>query len=284
MRAEIIARTGGHCHADMLDHDYKELEIPAGPDGAFLIEKEALHIWPRGGYMLIALPNLDGSFTVTLFLPSQGEPSFQQLKDRENVTKFFQDQFPSAMEHIPELADDFFANPTGELGTIRCFPWLSDRAMLIGDAAHAIVPFHGQGMNCGFEDCAKFNQLLDHHNDDWPAACDAFQHQRKPNADAIADMAIDNYTIMRDSVSDPVFQQKKEWGFEFEKQFPKQFIPRYSMVMFHDIPYAEALKRGNIQDSILTDFLTARREDEQAAEEMAIRRIQAELSPLEFAF
>ena len=254
-RRLITTRLGGEDRSELLDHDYKELHLAPGPTGQFQIEREALHIWPRGGFMLIALPNLDGSFTVTLFLPKRGERSFEQLQTPPAVHQFFREFFPDATALIPDLVEAFFRNPTGELGTVRCWPWVVPGcAMLIGDAAHAIVPFHGQGMNAGFEDCAEFIRLLDAAGHDWERTMLEFQRQRKPNADAIAEMALENYVIMRDSVRDPQFAVKKELGFELERRFPDRFIPRYSMVMFHRIPYQEALTRGRIQEEILSEL------------------------------
>jgi kynurenine 3-monooxygenase len=206
--------------------------------------------------MLIALPNLDGSFTVTLFLPKKGPVSFERLSTPAIVDDFFGEYFADARGLIPTLSQDFFANPTGELGTVRCWPWtVEDCAMLIGDAAHAVVPFHGQGMNAGFEDCAEFARLLDETGGDWPAAMATFERIRKPNADAIAAMALENYLVMRDRVLDPKFALKKEIGFELERMFPRRFIPRYSMVMFHRLPYAVAYERGSIQEKILDELV-----------------------------
>ena len=239
---------------DLLTHSYKELTIPASQSGGFLIEKNALHIWPRGKYMLIALPNLDASFTVTLFLPNEGELSFESLTTRESVRQLFDTEFQDATALIPDLADMFFANPTGILGTIRCQHWNYKNALLIGDAAHAVVPFHGQGMNCGFEDCSVLNSLLDKYNDDWGKVMAVYTEARKDDANAIADMALENYIEMRDSVRDPKYHLKKIIAFELEKQFPSLFIPRYSMVMFHHIPYAQAKSRGTIQSQILTQL------------------------------
>ena len=252
LREEIASLTGGQAESQMLDHCYKELHIPA-VNQRHQIEREALHIWPRGGFMLIALPNTDGSFTVTLFLPEKGANGFESLSTPEAVEKFFAEQFPDAVELIPDLAKDFFENPTGALGTVRCYPWsYQDSALILGDASHAIVPFHGQGMNAGFEDCSVLIDLLERTNNDWPNVLDQLQQLRKPDADAIADMALENYIIMRDSVSDPKFQLKKELGFQLERKFPTRFIPRYSMVMFHRIRYSQAFKRGVIQDEILS--------------------------------
>lgn len=241
---------------DLLSHSYKELTIPAGKTDSFLIDKNALHIWPRGEYMLIALPNLDGSFTVTLFLPNTGDLSFESLTDNKAVQQLFNTKFKDAAELMPNLTQMFFDNPTGILGTIRCQQWHYKSALLIGDSAHAVVPFHGQGMNCGFEDCFELNALLDHHNDNWQKVMAVFTSARKANADAIADMALENYIEMRDSVREAKFHLKKAIAFELEKQFPNQFIPRYSMVMFHHIPYAEAKSRGETQAKIL-DKLSA---------------------------
>ena len=256
VRRALLSAVDGNDHSELLDHDYKELTIPASSDGSHLIDRESLHIWPRGGYMLIALPNLDGSFTVTLFLQKQGEPSFAMLKDKTSVDKFFKTEFADAFKLIPNLSDEFFENPTGILGTVRCTPWRLDESVLImGDASHAIVPFHGQGMNAGFEDCTLFIDLLVKHNHDWPAAMTEFDRHRKDDADAIADMALENYVTMRDSVTDAKFRLKKELGFELERRFPDRFVPRYSMVMFHRIPYSQAFLRGKIQDEIL-DQLT----------------------------
>ncbi len=205
------------------------------------MEPEALHIWPRGGYMLIALPNQDGSFTVTLFMPKQGEISFEKLENPDQLNAFFEAEFPSAKRLIPDLETDFFANAQGRLGTVRCSKWHHEnKALILGDASHAIVPFHGQGMNSGFEDCSELIRLLEKHNDDWSEVLPEFDRIRRPNANAIADMALENYVTMRESVADPKFQLKKELGFELEQRFPSRFVPRYSMVMFHLLPYAVA--------------------------------------------
>ncbi|MFQ5629675.1 MAG: FAD-dependent oxidoreductase [bacterium] len=236
-----------------IEHGYKELSIPPGPGGTFQIEKNALHIWPRGAYMLIALPNMDGSFTCTLFYPFAGENSFESLNTGDDVVRFFQQQFPDAVPLMPTLVDDFFANPTGSLVTVRCFPWhFGERVALLGDAAHAIVPFFGQGMNCCFEDCTYLNQCIEKYNGNWEHIFADYENLRKDNADAIADLALANFIEMRDHVADPKFALKKEIELALEKRFPALFIPKYSMVTFHrDIPYATALKRGKKQEQIL---------------------------------
>jgi len=240
---------------EWLGHSYKELEIPAAAGGGFRIEPNALHIWPRGGYMLIALPNVDGSFTVTLFLANDGEPSFAHLHSADHVREFFVREFPSAVPLMPEYLQDFEQNPTGMLATLRLEQWhLDRRALLIGDAAHAIVPFHGQGMNCAFEDCVELDRLLNEH-DDLESAFAAFAASRKPNADAIADMAIENYVEMRDSVADDRFLLLKQLERSLAGLHSQHFVPRYSMVMFRRIGYAEAQRRGRIQTHIMDDLL-----------------------------
>jgi kynurenine 3-monooxygenase len=281
IRKPLIAQTGGVETFEPLPHDYKELTIPAGPGGAYQLEREALHIWPRGGFMLIALPNLGGSFTVTLFLPRSGPVSFERLRTPNEVQGFFRKWFSSAEQYLPNLVEDFFGHPTGELGTLRCWPWtFGQSAMLIGDAAHAIVPFHGQGMNCGFEDCGVWLQLLERFGDDWSRAMREFETLRKPAADAIATMALENYIEMRDSVRDPRFQLKKELSFELERLFPARFIPRYSMVMFHRIPYHVALERGQVQERILEELTRGAASLAEIDVSRARARILSDLEPL----
>ncbi|MGE5278426.1 MAG: FAD-dependent oxidoreductase, partial [Acidobacteriota bacterium] len=260
VRAAILERTGGRLDEEPLGHGYKELTIPAaaGGGGRFRMEKNALHIWPRGEYMLIALPNTDGSFTATLFLPNRGEESFQALTTPEAVYALFERRFPDAIPLMPRLGEDFFGNPTGHLETIRCEPWsFEDHALVLGDAAHAIVPFHGQGMNAAFEDCSVFDPNLRDPDRPWNEVFAEFEKRRRPNTDAIADMALENYVEMRSTVREPKFQLKKDLSFRLEERHPGRFIPRYSMVMFHTIPYAEAKRRGAIQEEIL-DELTSR--------------------------
>jgi kynurenine 3-monooxygenase len=235
-----------------LAHSYKELLIPGTEDGGFRMEKNCLHIWPRGGYMMIALPNLDGSFTCTLFFPVDGDPSFATLTSREKVRDFFSTVFPDAVPLMPTLEDDFFGNPTGSLVTVQCYPWAyKDHTCLIGDAAHAIVPFYGQGMNCGFEDCTVLDALLDEHKDDWTKVLPAFEHSRKPNADAIADLARMNFIEMRDRVGQPSFLLQKKIEARFHERHPEKWLPLYSQVTFSDIPYSEALANGIRQEEIM---------------------------------
>lgn len=235
-----------------LTHGYKELTIPPGTGGAFRMEHDALHIWPRGTYMLIALPNLDGSFTCTLFMPFSGHPGFDDLTTEASVLGFFESRFPDAVPLMPTLLEDFFDNPVGPLGTVKCAPWsVGDQALLLGDAAHAIVPFFGQGMNCCFEDCTYLDACLDQHPGDWEAIFRKFQAMRKANTDAIADMAEANYLEMRDRVNDPAFVLQREVALALERRYPDVFIPLYSMVSFHRIPYAEARRRGVLQAELL---------------------------------
>ncbi|MGH9315933.1 MAG: FAD-dependent oxidoreductase [Thermoanaerobaculia bacterium] len=259
VRAAILERTGGRLDEEPLGHGYKELTIPAADGGEgggrFRMEKNALHIWPRGEYMLIALPNADGSFTATLFLPNRGEESFQALTTPEAVDALFERRFADAIPLMPRLGEDFFGNPTGHLETIRCEPWsFEDHALVLGDAAHAIVPFHGQGMNAAFEDCSGIDRCLRDPDRPWNEVFAEFERRRRPNTDAIADMALENYIEMRSTVREPKFQLKKDLSFRLEERHPRRFIPRYSMVMFHTIPYAEAKWRGAIQEGILDEL------------------------------
>jgi kynurenine 3-monooxygenase len=255
LRDSMVAAGLTTATEDLLSHRYKELSIAAGAGGRHQVDANALHIWPRGGFMLIALPNTDGSFTATLFLPAAGAESFAALDSPRAVTDFFGRHFPDVLPLIPDLEEDFFAHPTGTMVTVRCAPWrVGGDLLLIGDAAHGIVPFHGQGMNCAFEDCARLEALLDGH-EQWEPLFAEFEHDRKPNADAIATMALENYVEMRDTVRHPKFQLQKALSLELERRFPRRFVPRYSMVMFHhEIPYATALARGRVQQQVLDDL------------------------------
>jgi len=255
VRSSILERTGGRLDEEPLGHGYKELTIPAAPGGGFRMEKNALHVWPRGEYMLIALPNADGSFTATLFLPQRGDESFEALTTPDAVHALFERRFADAIPLMPRLVEDFFGNPTGHLETIHCAPWsFEDHALVLGDAAHAIVPFHGQGMNAAFEDCSAFDRCLADSSRPWNEVFAEFERLRRPNTDAIADMALENYVEMRSTVREPKFQLKKDLSFRLEERHPGRFIPRYSMVMFHTIPYADAKRRGAIQEEILDEL------------------------------
>jgi kynurenine 3-monooxygenase len=267
-----------------LGHSYKELRIPAGSNGEFQIDPHSLHIWPRGGYMLIALPNQDASFTVTLFMPSKGEVSFDALNSKELVIDFFKKNFADTLPLLPELTKDFFENPTGRLATVKCAPWhFQDKALLLGDAAHAIVPFHGQGMNCGFEDALELIETMQNSDNSWLDIFEQVDKKRKVNGDAIADMAIENYITMRDSVRDDKFLLRNSLAFELENRFPEYFCPRYSMVMFHHLPYVEAKNRGVIQEAILQQLTTDINEVSAVDFEAAEKLIKQKLSPFQSA-
>ncbi len=247
---------------------YKELIIPPGPNGEFLLEKNALHIWPRGSFMMIALPNMDGNFTCTLFFPFEGEKSFATIKTREQVQKFFEEEFPDAVPLMPTLVDDYMNNPVSSLVTVKCFPWTFDNKIgLIGDAAHAIVPFFGQGMNCGFEDCVVLNDLITKYlppelskgegeESTWAKILDEYQTLRKPDADAIADLAVGNFIEMRDKTADPKFLLQKKIEAHFSSKHPDKWIPLYSMVTYSPhIRYSTALKEGQKQEAIMQKIM-----------------------------
>lgn len=260
-----------------LTHGYKELEIPGTATGDHQISKDHLHIWPRGNYMLIALPNLDGSFTVTLFLSyDEGEYNFNNLTTVEEVTAFFETQFPDALALIPNIADEFFNNPTGALGTVKCSPWsYKGKTLLMGDAAHAIVPFYGQGMNASFEDVVVFDSVLATHEGDWQATFKAYEKVRKEATDAIADLAIDNYFEMRDHVANPLFKEKRKLEMTLEKTFPDTYFSKYSMVTFNeDIPYHKAMTIGRAQDKALLNLIVDDEVDHNMPAEQLLKIVQ----------
>ena len=282
IRGEMLKLSRFNFSQQYLDYGYKELTIPAGPNGEHVLEINALHIWPRGNYMLIALPNVDGTFACILFLPFEGPDSFAQLSTRSELIEFFQSRFPDAIPLMPDLADNFFANPTGAMVTIKCSPWHVDgRALLLGDAAHAIVPFFGQGINSGFEDCSCLLELLDRHGADWERVFKEFESARKINTDAIADLAVENFVEMRDRVADPRFLFRKKVELTLEAKYPGLFVPKYSMVTFHRIPYATALKRGQMQDRMLTELCDGIHRIEELDWSKADRLIRSELTALE---
>jgi kynurenine 3-monooxygenase len=236
-----------------LEHSYKELSIPAAEEGGFLIEKNALHIWPRHSFMMIALPNIDGSFTVTLFLAHKGDPSFAQLTTDDDIMDFFRQHFADAIPVMPTLLEDFHENPESSLVTVKCSPWvMNDRVALIGDAAHAIVPFYGQGMNAGFEDCRVLMDCLDVTKENWPEALQLYRHYREKEGFAIADLAVGNFYEMRDKVADERFLRRKKIEAFLHETFPTKWIPQYSLVTFAEaIPYTEAMRIGKEQDVIM---------------------------------
>ncbi|MGC1457592.1 MAG: NAD(P)/FAD-dependent oxidoreductase [Steroidobacteraceae bacterium] len=244
-----------------LEHGYKELHMPAR-NGAYALDPAALHVWPRHGFMLIALPNPDCSFTATLFLPHAGPAGFDSLRSDAAVQDFFAREFASAAPLIADLVTQFHDHPIGSLGTIHADPWACGPVLLMGDAAHAIVPFHGQGMNAAFEDCSVLDAMLQSGatGDDWPALFARFDNARRPDAEAIARMALENYSEMRSAVLDERYLRHKAWALQLERLHPERFIPRYAMVMFHpEIPYSQALRRGAVQQQIL-ELLDARQQ------------------------
>ncbi|MDP2340108.1 MAG: NAD(P)/FAD-dependent oxidoreductase [Deltaproteobacteria bacterium] len=268
-----------------LPHGYKELAIPAGPGGSFLLEKQALHIWPRSAFMLIALPNLDGSFTCTLFFAHDGDQaSFAALTASSSARAFFEQHFPDALALMPDFDDQWAANPVSSLATIRCWPWHHGKALLIGDAAHAICPFFGQGLNAGFEDCRILLEILDEVAGDWSRALPLFQHARKDNADAIATLALENFVEMRDKVGQPAFLLRKKIEAALAKAAPDLVTPSYTMVTFRPLtPYAEALRKSRRQDVVLdrlvadVDVVAAvQRDPADPALQATLRRIAAE--------
>jgi len=284
IRREMMKLNRFNFSQQYLDYGYKELSIPPRPNGEHVLDKNGLHIWPRGNYMLIALPNMDGSFASILFLPLEGPDSFAQLNAHSAVLEFFQAQFPDVVPLMPELADNFFANPTGSMVTVKCSPWhVEGRTLLLGDAAHAIVPFFGQGINCGFEDCSSLLELLDHGGADWSRVFADFETARRINTDAIADMAVDNFVEMRDRVADPRFLFRKKVELALETKYPGRFVPKYSMVTFHRIPYAVALRRGQIQDRMLTELCAGIDKIEDLDWNKAATMIRTELAPMELA-
>lgn len=249
----VMQRTDRFTYSQQyIDHGYKELTIPPGPGKSFRLEKEALHIWPRGEYMLIALPNPDGSFTCTLFLGYEGKNSFGNITTDQQALEFFRTTFPDALELMPTFVDDWNRNPTSSLCIIRCYPWnRNGKVTILGDASHAIVPFYGQGMNSGFEDCTALDALMDQYGENWEDLLEAFQRERKPNTDAIAELAMRNFVEMRDLTGDPEFLLRKKIEARFAAKYPDKWLPLYSMVTFSHIPYADALAEGRRQDRIM---------------------------------
>jgi kynurenine 3-monooxygenase len=282
VRTDMLKLPRFNVSQQYLDYGYKELTIPASPDGRHLLDTHALHIWPRGTFMLIALPNIDGTFGCILFLPFEGSDiSFEALDTEAKVLSFFEVQFLDALRLMPNLVENYFRNPTGAMVTIKCSPWhVGGKALLLGDAAHAIVPFFGQGMNCAFEDCTYFLELLDRRGSDWPALFSAFEKSRKADTDAIADLAIENFVEMRDRIADPRFLFRKKVELALEKKYPGRFVPKYAMVTFHRTPYSVAAQRGAVQDRMLGELCDSvqRLEDIDWAKAEAL--VQQKLTPL----
>jgi kynurenine 3-monooxygenase len=258
VRQEMQTQGGFNFSQEYLPYGYKELHIPPGPSGAFLMEKHALHIWPRRRFMMIALPNLDGSFTCTLFWPLEGPGSFAVLQTGDDVRRYFVEQFPDAVSLIPNLADQYRDNPVGGLVTMRCHPWyIGGRAVLLGDAAHAVVPFLGQGMNAAFEDCSILSRHLTENAIDTQKAFRLFQERRKIDVDTLADLCLANFVEMRDKVGSRMFLVRKHAENTLHRWFPRYYLSLYTMISFTTIPYATALRRARRQDRILLGILGA---------------------------
>jgi kynurenine 3-monooxygenase len=281
IRGEMLKLNRFNFSQQYLDYGYKELTIPAAADGKHQIEKHALHIWPRGTFMLISLPNIDGTFGCILFLPFEGANSFEALDSHARVQEFFQAHFADALSLMPALAENFFGNPTGSMVTIKCMPWHQDgRSLLLGDAAHAIVPFFGQGLNCAFEDITVLLDLIDSGGSDWNEVFADFERRRKVNTDAIADLALENFVEMRDRVGHPSFLLRKKVELALESRLPGTFIPKYAMVTFHRIPYSIAMSRGKIQDRILEQLCNGISSVDDVDWNLAEQLVQKELSPI----
>ena len=251
-RSAFLRRARFDFRQEYLEYGYKELTLPPTPDGGFALEVEALHIWPRHTYMMIALPNTDATFTCTLFWPYEGQPSFASIRTPEEILRFFNETFPDAVPLMPDLVSEFQTHPVGSLVTVRCRPWHDGgRAVLIGDAAHAVVPFYGQGMNASFEDCAVLAECIDRHAPHWERAFEAFERLRKPNTDALAELAVENFVEMRDKVGSRGFLWRKRGERWLHHLFPGWYVPLYSMITFSRIPYARARRRARIQDRVV---------------------------------
>lgn len=241
---------------DFINVGYKELTIPPDEDGKHALDKNSFHIWPRGKFMLIALPNLDGSFTCTLFMPFEGEVSFENITTNKEAKQFFKNYFPNVRKQIENLTKDFFNNPTSAMVTMKCYPWTYwNRVALVGDSAHAVVPFYGQGMNAGFEDISVLDDLINQHDDDWEAIFSNYQRLRKPNADAIAELSYRNFIEMSSKTADPKFLLQKKIEKHFAAKHPNKWIPVYSRVTFSERPYAEALQLGDEQEAIMQQVM-----------------------------
>lgn len=240
-----------------IEDGYREILLPANPDGSFKLDKNTLHIWPRGRFMLIALPNFDGSYTCTLFMPFDGhEYCFNKLTSKEKVEEFFKNVFPDFFEMMPNVADAWENHPLSSLAIIRCYPWFHGKVMLMGDAAHATVPFFGQGMNCGFEDCSVMWELMQKHKDDWTKIGEEYQVLRKPNGDAVQDLSVNNYLVMRNKVADPDFLLLQKIERRISELYPDKYFPLYTMVSFTNIEYKTALEKGNAQEATIKELIS----------------------------
>ena len=257
VRKQMVNQHKHYFSYNEIEHDYKELHIPAGKNGTFLLDKNALHIWPRGEFMLIALANLNGSFTCTLFAPKKGDKSFEGLNSKLEVESYFRTIFPDFLYLVPDLYQQWITNPTSSLGIIKTYPWhINDKSLLIGDAAHATVPFYGQGMNAGLEDCRMLDELLDKHGDDLKSCFSEYSETRKPNGDGLQDLSMHNFIVMRDKTADPKFLLQKEIEKKFTNLYPDKWIPLYSMVSFTNTPYSEAWEIGMKQEKLMQSIMS----------------------------
>lgn len=257
VRSQMLKRSRQQYSQQYIEHGYKELVIPAHANGTHKLEKNALHIWPRGNFMLIALPNLDGSYTCTLFAPYEGDNSFEELKTNKDVQEYFEKTFPDLIPLIPDLCEQFFVNPTSSMAIMRTYPWhVKDKTVLIGDAAHATVPFYGQGMNAGFEDCRILDELLDKHNNNFKTCFEEYSRVRKPNGDGVQDLSMHNFIVMRDKTAQAEFLLQKKIEQKFTQRYPDKWIPLYSMVSFTNISYADAWVIGMKQEKLMQTIMS----------------------------
>ena len=276
IRKEMVKKYSHEFIYNEIEHDYKELLIPADEKGAHVLDKNALHIWPRGEFMLIALANLDGSFTCTLFAPKKGKNSFEGLDTEQEVKGYFKSIFPDFAALVPDLYEQWCANPTSSLGIVRTFPWhVKGSCLLIGDAAHATVPFYGQGMNAGFEDCRVFDELLNKHKDNFKSCFKEYSDLRKPNGDGVQDLSMHNFVVMRDKTADPKFLLQKKIEQKFANLYPEKWVPLYSMVSFTNIPYSQAWKIGMKQQEVMQkimriDNIDKKWDDEKIMQKMLV--------------
>jgi len=268
-----------------IEDGYREILLPANEDGSYKLEKKALHIWPRGRFMLIALPNEDGSFTCTLFMPFEGEKSFSQLKSRADVDDFFKETFPDFYTMMPNIGEAWEDHPLSSLAITRCFPWHHGKMALMGDAAHATVPFYGQGMNAGFEDCTVMNDLMIKHNHDWDKILEEYSAFRKPDGDGLQDLSLHNYHVMRDHVADPRFLLQKRIEARFSERHPEKWMPLYSMTTFSDIRYSVAWEEGQRQQKIMDEVMATEgiesNWDSDEVEQKMLELIPAALTPID---
>jgi kynurenine 3-monooxygenase len=256
VRKTMVEKYAHEYEYNEIEHDYKELLIPPSPNGSYLLDKNALHIWPRGSFMLMALANLDGSFTCTLFAPKKGKNSFEELNSKEHVENYFISVFPDFFSLVPDLYQQWTTNPTSSLGIVRTYPWhVKDSTIIIGDAAHATVPFYGQGMNAGFEDCRVLNDLLEKHEDNFEICFREYSKIRKPNGDGLQDLSMHNFIVMRDKTADPKFLLQKEIEKKFTNLYPNKWVPLYSMVSFTNTPYSKAWQIGMKQENIMKNIM-----------------------------